>query len=139
MGSAWGTPRTWWCGMRPRPPTLSPPVRCRWRGLSAAGRSLRVDCPRSTGRTKVRGRGPRRPVSLQHLAAPRVSDQDRLLLVLAPVLQGLGIEVRHHRTLLTRLAFPLIGLAAGGLHLSPSLGYRRVEPGCMASLALERA
>ena len=44
-----------------------------------------------------------------------------LLLVLAPLLQGLGIEVRHHRTLLTRLAFPLIGLAAGGLHLSPSL------------------
>ena len=41
--------------------------------------------------------------------------------MLAPVLQGLGIAVRHHRTFLTRLAFPLIGLAAGGLHLSPSL------------------
>ena len=59
--------------------------------------------------------------------------------MLAPVLQGLGIEVRHHRTFLTRLAFPLIGLAAGGLHLSPSLGDRRVESGCMASLALKHS
>ena len=44
-----------------------------------------------------------------------------LLLMLAPCLLGLGIEVRHHRTFLARLAFPLIGLAAGGLHPSPSL------------------
>ena len=50
-----------------------------------------------------------------------------LLLVLTSVLQGLGIEVRHHRTFLTRLAFPLIGLAAGGLHPSPSLAATAVS------------
>jgi hypothetical protein len=44
-----------------------------------------------------------------------------LLLVLAPLLQGLGIEVRHHGTFLARLAFTLIGLAAFGFHPCPSL------------------
>jgi hypothetical protein len=44
-----------------------------------------------------------------------------LLLVLAPLLQGLGIEVRHHGTFLARLAFTLIGLAAFSFHLCPSL------------------
>jgi len=44
-----------------------------------------------------------------------------LLLVLAPLLLGLGIEVRHHWTFLARLAFPLIGLAAFGFHPCPSL------------------
>jgi hypothetical protein len=42
-------------------------------------------------------------------------------LVLAPWLQGLGIEVRHHWTFLARLAFTLIGLAAFGFHPCPSL------------------
>ena len=44
-----------------------------------------------------------------------------LLLVLAPLLQGLGIEVRHHGTFLARLAFMLIGLAAFGFHPCPAL------------------
>jgi hypothetical protein len=44
-----------------------------------------------------------------------------LLLVLAPLLQGLGIEVHHRGTFLARLAFTLIGLAAFGFHLCPSL------------------
>ena len=44
-----------------------------------------------------------------------------LLLMLAPWLLGLGIEVRHHRTFLARLAFPLIGLAAFSFHPCPSL------------------
>src|SRR5438876_547895 len=56
MGLPWGTSRTWWCGMRQRLPTLSPPVRCRWRGLSAAGGSLCGHCPRSNGRTNLSGR-----------------------------------------------------------------------------------
>ena len=78
--------------MRPRPPTLLPRVRCRWRGLSAAGRSLRVYCPRSTGRTNVLGRGPRRPVSLQHPEAQRVSDQggSGYFLCLRPCFRALG-------------------------------------------------
>jgi hypothetical protein len=52
----WGTPRTWSCGMRHHPPTLSPRVRCRWRGLSAAGGSLCGHYPRSNGCTKPWGR-----------------------------------------------------------------------------------
>ena len=39
-----------------------------------------------------------------------------VLLVLAPLLQGLGSEVRHPGTFLARLAFTLIGLAACGFH-----------------------
>jgi hypothetical protein len=44
-----------------------------------------------------------------------------LLIVLAPLLLGLGIEVCHHWTFLARLAFTLIGLAAFGFHPYPSL------------------
>jgi len=44
-----------------------------------------------------------------------------LLLALAPLLQDLGIEVRHYRTFFARLAFTLIGLAACGFHPCPSL------------------
>jgi hypothetical protein len=41
--------------------------------------------------------------------------------MLAPLLLGIGIEVRHHRTFLARLTFTLIGLAAFGFHPGPSL------------------
>lgn len=44
-----------------------------------------------------------------------------LPLVLAPLLQGLGIAGRHHGTCLACLAFTLIGLAAFGFHPCPSL------------------
>ena len=58
-----------------------------------------------------------------------------LLLVLAPLLQGLGIEVRHHGTFLARLALTLIGLAAFGFHRCPSLRCSLAPPDHTESLA----
>jgi hypothetical protein len=58
-----------------------------------------------------------------------------LLLVLAPLLQGLGIEVRHHGTFLACLAFTLIGLAAFGFHPCPSPHCRLASQDHMESLA----
>ena len=108
-------------GRRSHGPT---PPREKGVAVSGLGRSAAPDAQDDGSRGSVAKMEMVNPMALIYKTLfPSIStfEPPPLFLVLAPVLQGLGIEVGHHGAFLARLAFTLIGLAAFGFHPCPAL------------------